>query len=334
MHLFIDTNIFLAFYHLTSDDLEELRKLALLIDGEQVVLLLPDQVAAEFRRNRENKIADALKGLKEQRLNLQFPQICKDYPEYPDLRALQKQYEERHSALLDKVSHDISNSTLKADETIKELFAKAKRIESTPELVSRAKLRIAVGHPPGKDNSIGDAINWEALLDYMPPLTDLHFITDDRDYVSILDENRFKDFLFQEWAARTQDSKLHLYRRLSSFFKDYFPQIKLASELERELLIQKLASSPSFSRTHSAVARLSKHTQFTAAQRNDIVRAAVSNNQVSWIIDDDDVHQFLTAVTTGHEDEIEDALLSELQELFAKWKVEEVSANDQEDIPF
>lgn len=333
MHLFIDTNVFLAFYHLTSDDLEELRKLAVLIEQKQVVLLLPDQVVAEFRRNRESKIADAIKELKEQRLNLRFPQICKHYPEYPELRALQKQYEERHSALLDKVSHDATNATLKADETIKELFAKAETIESTPDRVARARLRIALGKPPGKDGSLGDAMNWEALLDYMPPRTDLHFITGDRDYVSILDENRFKDVLLHEWSAQTPASELRLYRRLSAFFKEQFPQIKLGSENERELLIQTLAASRSFPVTHSAIARLSKHTHFTAAQRNDIVRAAVSNNQISWIIDDEDVQQFLATVITGHEAEIEEALLSEAQALLAKSQAEAGTANDNEDTP-
>jgi predicted nucleic acid-binding protein len=182
MHLFIDTNVFLSFYHLTSDDLEELRKLAVLIEQKRVVLLLPQQVVDEFRRNRETKIADAIKGLKEQRLNLQFPQICKDYPEYAELRTLQKQYEERHAALLDKLTHDISDGTLKADETIKELFAKAERIENTPEIVVRARLRVDIGNPPGKELSLGDAINWETLLERMPILTDLHFISDDQDY--------------------------------------------------------------------------------------------------------------------------------------------------------
>jgi len=334
MHLFIDTNVFLSFYHLTSDDLEELRKLAVLIDQKQVVLLLPEQVVAEFRRNRENKIADALKGLKEQRLNLQFPQVCKDYPEYPELRKLQKQYEERHSALLDKVSHDVTNATLKADKTIKQLFVKAETIESTPERISRARLRIAVGNPPGKNDSLGDAINWEALLDHMPPLTDLHFITDDRDYISILDENRLKEFLLHEWAVRTQAGELRFYRRLSSFFKEYFPQIKLASELEKELSIQTLAASRSFSRTHIAIARLSKHTQFTATQRNDIVRAAVSNSQVSSIIDDEDVQQFLATVITGHEVELDEGLLNDVQTHLAKSKTEVETSGDNEDVPF
>lgn len=327
MHLFIDTNVFLSFYHLTSDDLEELRKLAVLIEQKQVTLLLPDQIIDEFRRNRETKIADAIKGLREQRLNLQFPQICKDYPEYAELRTFQRLYEERHSALLTKISDDVTHATLKADEAIRELFAKAEPIASTTERVARARLRIAIGNPPGKDGSLGDAINWEALLEHMPPLTDLHFITDDRDYVSALDENRFQEFLLAEWAAKTPGSTLRFYRRLSSFFKEHFPQIKLASELEKELAIQALAASSSFARTHAAVAGLSRHTQFTAVQRNDIVRAAVSNQQVSWIASDEDIHRFLTTVLSGHEAEVEATLLTEVQALLGKRKPEPPSSS-------
>ena len=100
MNLFIDTNIFLSFYHLTSEDLEELRKLAVLLDQKKVTLYVTDQVIDEFRRNREAKIADALKRLTDQKLTLQFPQMCKDYPEYGELRELQKEYESAHSALL------------------------------------------------------------------------------------------------------------------------------------------------------------------------------------------------------------------------------------------
>ena len=61
MNLFIDTNIFLSFYHLSSADLEELRKLVVLIDQGRLKLYLPSQVVDEFRRNRDNKIADAIK---------------------------------------------------------------------------------------------------------------------------------------------------------------------------------------------------------------------------------------------------------------------------------
>lgn len=331
MHLFIDTNIFLSFYHLTSDDLEELRKLTVLLEEKKITLYLTDQVIFEFRRNREAKIADALKGLKEQRLSLQFPQICKDYPE---LRKPQKIYEECHATLLEKVSSDAAQATLKADAIINELFGKATRIETSSEFVEKAKHRFNVGNPPGKDGSLGDAISWEALLECVPATVDLHFITDDRDYVSVLDENRFKEFLLQEWTE-SGHGKIVFYRRLASFFKDHFPQIKLASELEKELAIRALATSASFSETHSAVARLAKYTQFTGAQVNDIVRAAVSNSQVSWIIEDADIHKFLSGVIVGHEKDVDVDNHSELLRLL-KIKVKETAEAkvDYDDVPF
>ena len=70
MNLFIDSNIFLSFYHLTSDDLEELKKLGVLLRQGEVRLFLPSQVVEEIRRNRENKIADAVKRLRGQELSL------------------------------------------------------------------------------------------------------------------------------------------------------------------------------------------------------------------------------------------------------------------------
>lgn len=118
MNVFIDANIFLAFYHFTSDDLEELKKLGVLLQNRRVRLFLPEQVIQEFRRNREAKIADALRKFREQRLNLQFPQFCKDYEEYERLRQLQRSYSEAHAALLAKVIKDIQAQNLKADEII------------------------------------------------------------------------------------------------------------------------------------------------------------------------------------------------------------------------
>jgi len=314
MNLFIDTNIFLSFYHLSSDDLEELRKLGVLLEQKKVTLYVPDQVMAEFRRNRETKLADALKGFKEQRLKLQFPQICKDYSEYNTLRDIQRSYEDCHAALLDKISKDVAGASLKADATISGLFAKATKLPSLPALIARAKLRFEIGNPPGKDRSLGDAINWEALLEHVPQSADLHLVSDDRDYVSALDENQLKEFLLNEWAQHGKGA-LRFYRRLSSFFKEHFPDIKLASELEKELAIQELASSANFAQTHTAIGKLAKHTQFTNIQLNDIVRAAVSNSQVSWIVQDADVNEFLTRIISGHEDEIEEVNRERIKQL-------------------
>lgn len=182
LNLFIDTNIFLAFYHLTGDDLEELKKLSVLIENGEIVLLLPRHVEDEFLRNREAKIAEAIRKIREQHLNLQFPQICKDYPEYEAMRVSQKEYEEAHAELLKKIDEDITSRKLKADEVIEKLFVLATKIPITEMLISKALLRTQLGNPPGKRGSLGDALNWEALLEATDPGEPLHFVTDDNDF--------------------------------------------------------------------------------------------------------------------------------------------------------
>ncbi len=213
MNLFIDTNVFLSFFHLSNDDLEELHKLAVLLENKQITLWLPDQVKNEFFRNRENKIFEAVKKLNEQRSKPQFPQICKDYDEYPEIRELRKNYDQKLSALIEKVNKDISERTLKADQQIAELFSKATVINNSEPLVSKARIRMDVGNPPGKNGSLGDAINWEALLENVPNQEKLYLIADDKDYFSVLDENKPKDFLRDEWLFR-KNSETIFYRRV------------------------------------------------------------------------------------------------------------------------
>ncbi len=311
MNLFIDTNVFLSFFHLSNDDLEELHKLAVLIEKGEITLWLSDQVKDEFKRNRENKVADAVKKLKEQKSKPQFPQICKDYEEYAEIRELQKEYEKKLSSLTKKVNEDISRRTLKADQKISELFHAATAIETTQELVNRACFRMDVRNPPGKDGSLGDAINWEGLLKSVPDNEVLHLVADDRDYYSVLDENKLKDFLQDEWTEKKGES-ISFYRRLSQFFKEHYPDIKLASELEKELSIRSLINSGNFASTHSAIAKLSKYSEFNKSQVNEIVQIAISNNQVNWIICDQDVYEFYSALIDNHDQLIDEELKAQI----------------------
>lgn len=316
MYLFIDTNIFLSFYHFTKEDLEELKKLGVLLEQKKVILYLPEQVVDEFRRNRENRIMDALKQLQEPKLKPQFPQLCKDYEQYPTLKQLLEECEKQRSTLVDKIMKDVAKQTLKADVTIKNLFEKAKRISIDDNLVDKARVRMKVGNPPGKGGSLGDAINWEALLKNVPVGENLHFITDDKDYRSIVDRNNFMEFLSQEWTEKKR-SQIVYYERLSLFFQEHFPNIKLASELEKESLIGDLAASRSFAQTHTLVKKLSNYNDFTSEQLNEIVEAAISNNQIYWIIKDPDVYEFFSSIIQGHEDQIDkdnlNMLMQELQ---------------------
>jgi len=314
MNLFIDTNVFLSFYHFSSDDLEELKKLVVLLKQKKVRLFRPQQLVDEFQRNRDSKIADAMRRLREGKFAIQFPQFCKDYPEYEKLRNLLNAAGKLHADFVEKLTQEIEDQALRADATIKSLFDLATAVPTSTELLARVQKRALLGNPPGKKDSLGDAINWETLLEAVPTGEDLFFISDDRDYSSPLDEGAFNSFLLSEWAARKK-SGLVFFQALSHFFKKHFPDITLASELEKDLLISDLASSYSFAQTHIVIGKLSNYSDFTAAQLNAIATAATTNSQVRSIITDSDVKELLESAIKGKERLIEPETLAELKKL-------------------
>jgi predicted nucleic acid-binding protein len=327
MNLFIDTNIFLSFFHLSNDDLDELHKLTVLLEKKQITLWLTEQVRDEFFRNRENKISEAVKKLSEQKSKPQFPQICKDYDEYPEIRDLQKSYDQKLSALIEKVTKDITERTLKADHKIAELFSKATVINNTEALISKARLRMDIGNPPGKNGSLGDAINWEALLENVPQQQKLYLIADDKDYFSILNENKPKDFLHDEWLIRKENETI-FYRRISEFFKAHHPEIKLASEAEKEIAIRGLAESGSFSDTHSAISKINKYLEFSKSQASEIAQVALSNNQINWIICDADVFDFYSIFLQNHSSSLEPEIRQQLANELAACKKEDTATEE------
>ena len=312
MNIFIDTNILLSFYHLSSDDLEELKKLIVLLQQNKVVLWLPEQTVIEFKRNRANKIADALKKLQEQRLNMQFPQLAKEYEEYLKLKKSLKESDEVFNKLIENIRKDIENQNLKADQIIQELISLAKEIKTSSTIIEKARFRYDIGNPPGKKDSLGDAINWEALLDAIPSGQVLYFISGDKDYTSPLGENLFEPYLADEWKI-AKSSEIIFYQRLSSFFKDKFPDIKLASELEKDLLIRELADSPNFAYTHSVISKLRKYAEFSPIQASEIAQASLTNNQVYWILEDEDVNEFLKRIVKDYVSKIESDYLFSLK---------------------
>jgi hypothetical protein len=313
MQLFIDANVFLSFYRFSSDDLEQLEKLTVLVKTGRIRLWLPEQVVDEFYRNREETIAVAIAGLKRHNFNVEFPRLAMEYKEYAQLRDLHLKYEKMHSALIKLISDDAGGARLKADSTVRSLFDVATQIPTTKELFSKASARSAVGNPPGKKGSIGDAINWEAVLEKADKSEDLDFVSSDTDYVSPLNDTELDGFLVHEWAFR-KESQICLFRTLSQYLKARFPDIQLTteSELERVLALKDLIESRSFAQTHKAIQGLQTFKYFSPTELNQIAEAAVENDQIERIISDRDVFDFLVQLTHGREDEIEEPTRSSL----------------------
>lgn len=295
MRVFIDTNIFLSFYHLTSEDLEELKKLTVLIKNKEIDLLLPQQVIDETWRNRASKLNDSLKDFKKLKFAFTYPAYCKDYDQYVAMKEIQKQLEKLHSEMLEQIQSDVDGHKLAADVLLQDLFDTANRIERTQDLILAAKERIELGNPPGKKGSLGDAVNWETLIRSVPNEVDIILIADDADFYSPLDTNKIDEFLEMEWKEKKK-SNLISYRKLSYFFKDHFPDINLQAELDKDGLINQLSVSATFSTTHILIARLSKYDGFTHKQAEDLFDALLVNDQVRLIITDDDVHTFYEGI--------------------------------------
>lgn len=299
-NLFIDANVWLSLFHFSSDDLEQFSKLQALI-GTDIVLYIPEQISHEVYRNRENKIKDALD--KFEKFSLQFPAFSKSYPEYEQFAKDYGSLRMRHKDWLQKLKSDIVSQSLSADVVIKDFFDSIDFIETSEDVVQRAVQRYNIGNPPGKDNKYGDAINWEALLASVPEGEDLFFISNDNDYSSVLDVKRFHPYLLEEWKNKKK-SNIFYFKSLVEFLNEHFKDIELRAEHQKETIIKSFSQSGSFSSTHRYIRQLSKYTDWSVQQIEELCAAAVENSQINRIFDDEDVLEFyqnLLNSVTGRE---------------------------------
>jgi hypothetical protein len=306
INLFIDTNIYLNFYYFSEEDLKKLGDLQTLINKtNEIKLFVPSQIVDEYIRNRENKIKDALQRFEEATKKLTIPNLCSGYSD--EIKEIKKYYSlflDNKKKLIEKLKEDIRSKNLHADKIIQDLFSKSKE-KMIPAILSRATLRSNIGNPPGKNGSYGDAINWEFLLNEIPSGEDLYFISDDKDYVSQLDENVFLPFLFEEWQKK-KDSEIFFYKSLNKFFKDKFPDIELVDEYIKDIKIKKLSESYSFDNARANIVELYKINDFSDNQINKIVEIAINNDQIY------NAHQYspsivgkrLESIINGHESNI------------------------------
>jgi hypothetical protein len=141
INLCLDTNVYLSFYHFSDNDLQKLEEIITLIENEDLNIILPEQIKNEFIRNRESKILDALKTVKEVKIDSRLPRILDSYPERNELKELFKSYHEKKNELIIKAEEDINAHSLKADILIQKIFDKAENIPLNDDIRDKAKKR-------------------------------------------------------------------------------------------------------------------------------------------------------------------------------------------------
>lgn len=333
INVFIDTNVYLDFYHLSGDDLEELKKLLTAIELGEIKLYTTDQVIDEYRRNRESKIAASLKILDEVKLGIVFPRIVQEYDEYKLMQTEARNFGEHLTSLRSRLEADISSKQLGPDQLVEELFERATVIEEDDAIIDMAERRSLLRKPPGKNGSIGDAINWESLIKDIPQGEDLFIISIDGDFSTALDKQNLADYLCQEWRSK-KESEAVLYKSLGQFFKDKYPGIKLANDLKRQLYIQGLASSSNFITTHRYVTKVKSLGELSDQEASDIFDAAMTNNQIYWLGEDTDVNQFMRDLLDTKGSVLDGPDTQKINELFPAPDTEEIPEIDFDDLPF
>lgn len=314
-HIFLDSNIYLRFFKLSDADVKELGQLVTLVKSGEVKLYLTEQVRDEFNRNRDEAIAESLKSVREQEMKPSFPRMFRDHAGFPELRKAVKAYEDQRKQMLQDVTEAASRKELAADKLIAELFDLAEFVPLTDPIWETARRRYDLRNPPGKGKSYGDAVHWVSLLDAVPTGEDILVVSDDSDFQSKLDKTQMSDFLQEEWRQRKNAAAV-LYTSLLDLFRDHYPDVHLLEALEkemveRELAVRSLATSANFLQTHAAIEAVSQFSDFLPHEVEELLYAAVSNTQIRWIIEDDDVFRFYSRLAHQYQDSVDPGLLAE-----------------------
>ena len=327
--LFVDTNVFLSLYAFSDEDIEQFRKIFVLSQQGEIDFILPKQVVDEFWRNREAKIRESYDRIKSYD-RVKIPAVVRDLPAAKAVMSAQNELGKAHSELVDGLLERASKHELSADKLIKEIFEKSTLIETTQEVLDRAKKRVLLGNPPGKSGSYGDAINWECVLTKVDIFDTLHFVSRDKDYASKLHEGSFNEFLDRE-LSELHVADVEYYSSLKEFIERHFPEVKIEAFLQAAEAVQALEQSGSFSSTHLAITRLNSCEVFSINQVKRLIVAGEENAQVSWILGDDDVFGFFKSLRDSYKDQLGKHFFERLERLVEEEVETEVEFDE---IPF
>lgn len=330
MNIFLDNGVLLDFYRVSSNEAELYKKVTTLIENNAVSIYLTEQIKHEFTRMKEDIIQKALDDFSSLKVSLDTPPIFSLDDEFKDLSSSAKIFNEKLDSLHAKFNQQFLDNKLEADALIDIIFSKAKFKETTSELLQKARVRMDIRNPPGKINELGDRLNWETLLNWSETNNefsgnkdnDFYIISNDGDYFRETKSKKteIKLFLQNEWSA-VKSNKLFGYKTLKEFFIQKFPNQKLATDLEHEVLVSKLENSGSFSTTHNVIEKLTNINSLNDKHVNRIIDAYMENNQIHGILCDSDVSSYLNNILQKYSSAITNSNREKIIQLQTVYKV-------------
>lgn len=253
--LFVDTNVLLDFYRIrkTNISLKYLERLEACKDR----LIIGSQVEMEYKKNRQRVIVEALTnfGIPDWG-KLSAPALVADLTAMKMIDKKKKEISKQRDKVNDKIQNILSDP-IHHDPVYKCLqrifkndcaYNLNREKEERFTIRNLARKRFVLGYPPRKqgDTSIGDAINWEWIVQCsIDSGKHIVIVTRDTDYGAIYNGKSYlNDWLRQEFSERVSSKrKIILTDKLSEGLKVVHAAVtKEMEEEEKRLIAENLES--------------------------------------------------------------------------------------------
>lgn len=247
--LFIDTNILLDFYRARND-----AGISLLghLDSIADQIIVTFQVEMEFKKNRQHAILEGEKELKDIG-KITRPGLFSDAKAVRAVEGNIKKANDRIKSLRGRLMNALKNPSMHDPvyKVCQRIFTKNDDLNLTRDhdkksyIKRKAFRRFLLGCPPRKktDTSIGDAINWEWVVDCaIKHKAEIVIVSRDSDYGIAFDgKTFFNDHLRQEFSDRvSKKRKILIYTKLSEALKHFAVKVMPREEqAENEILSDK-----------------------------------------------------------------------------------------------
>lgn len=247
--LFIDTNILLDFYRERKSDVSV--KFLEQMEACKDRLILSSQVEMEYKKSRQIVILESLgKFGNPDWGKLTTPALVSESQAADMIKKSQKEITKQQKIISEKIQNVLEKPG--SHDEVYKVLQRIFKHESLYNLNRESKLRFGIrrlarkrfclGYPPKKkgDNSTGDAVNWEWIVQCaINSGKDIVIVSRDGDYgVSYRDKWYLNDWLFQEFKQRvSQKRKILLTGKLSEALKIIHATVTAEMEAAEEGMI-------------------------------------------------------------------------------------------------
>jgi len=236
MKLFIDANIYLDYFRVSSEKLSSLKVLKKLLNKKKLILLIPQQTIEEYIRMRGSVVEETRRELllKQKDFKSIVTPNTKNWKKAEKIKEKVKAVKIAYSGLIKEYDKKIIEEKTDADILIKNIFDLGRQLKESKSILKKSYVRYMKGNPPRKSNySYGDAIIWELLLKNAIK-DNLAIITRDRDFITEQKgEKVLNIFLQKEWEKKT-NKKINLFTSLGKFINQFEKKIVVKKEIVEE----------------------------------------------------------------------------------------------------